>query len=404
MITNIEINHYRSIWHADLALHPINLIVGANGSGKSNVVDAIYFLHDCCVNDIETALTRRHGIDSVRQWSKSKPYHIAIELAFQNEDGEGKYKLVLSSYKGDHRVLEETGQWSGIHPYYRYRAHDESDIDTERGTSYFSRNSEGVVKVHTTFTDTEIAETSNISTDDLYLTALSGHFYNETFALFQGISQELTSFSLYSIYPNTLRLPQVISRERSLMESGGNLASVLKSMNSKTFGRNRSDIVAGVRALMPSAEDYRINSAGGFYVPTIRVREPTGDAHEFGLSQISDGTLRALGILTALYQPRAPNKIAMEEPEQMIHPGALVVIAEAIKDFASPKGRPVGGRQIFVTTHSPHLIDLFEPETLIWTRKVDGLTQAGHVSDRQLGLIKDSLFTAGELMLSEGIF
>lgn len=154
---------------------------------------------------------------------------------------------------------------------------------------------------------------------------------------------------------------------------------------------------------MPIAEEYRINSAGGYYVPTIKVREENGEAHEFGLSQISDGTLRALGILTALYQPRAPMKIAMEEPEQMIHPGALVVIAEAINDFAYKRVQGAN-RQIFVTTHSPHLIDQFDPSVLIWTRKSGGHTEAGHVSERQLSLIKDSLFTPGELMLSEGIF
>lgn len=405
MITNIEISHYRSIWHADLSLHPINLIVGANGSGKSNLVDAIYFLHDCCINDIETALTRRHGIDSVRQWSKTKPYHISIELKFKNQEGEGRYRVVLSSNKGEHRVVEEVGEWSGVHPYQRYRGPEEQEVEPlEYGTSSFYRDSDGFVVAKTTFSNFDLPERTPASQSELFLTTLNFSYYNETVQLFQMIAQELSSFSMYSIYPNTLRQPQVISRERSLLESGSNLASVLKSMNSRTFGRNRSDIIAGVKTLMPSAEDYRINSAGGFYVPTLRVREPSGDAHEFGLSQISDGTLRALGILTALYQPRAPGKIAMEEPEQMIHPGALIVIAEAIKDFVSPPGREHSNRQIFVTTHSPHLIDMFDPEVLIWTRKSEGMTEAGHVSDRQLSMIKDSLFTPGELMLSEGIF
>lgn len=400
MITKIEIGHYRSIWGASLSLLPINLIVGANGSGKSNVIDAIYFLHDCCVNDIETALTRRHGIDSVRQWSKSKPYHISLELHFSNSQGEGRYKLVLSSYKGEHRVLEESGSWAGPHPYGSFDFDDDSG---EHGVSSFYRNADGNVSFSSTFNIDGIMSKYAVNPSDLLLTVISGNHYNDTFVIFSPITRELTSFSLYSIYPNTLRLPQVISRERSLLEGGGNLASVLKSLSSKGFGRSRADIVAGIRAIMPSAEDYRINSAGGFYVPTIKVREPSGDAHEFGLSQISDGTLRALGILTALYQPRAPNKIAMEEPEQMIHPGALVVIAEAIKDFARTNSDGEN-KQIFVTTHSPHLIDLFDPETLIWTRKIDGVTHAGHVSERQLDLIKDSLFTAGELMLSEGIF
>lgn len=405
MITNIEIQHYRSIWHATLDLNPVNLIVGANGSGKSNVVDAIYFLHDCCVNDIETALTRRHGIDSVRQWSKTKPYHISIELSFENSEGSGKYKLVLSSNKGEHRIVDESGEWTGYHPYYFYHSPEDQDADEYReiGTSRFWRTGDSPITVTTTHKDYDLSDKPNVGQFDLFLTILNGAYYNDTAILFKNIGTELSSFSLYAIYPNTLRQPQVISRERSLAENGENLASVLKSMNARVGARNRSDILSGIRTLMPIAEEYRINSAGGYYVPTIKVREENGEAHEFGLSQISDGTLRALGILTALYQPRAPMKIAMEEPEQMIHPGALVVIAEAINDFAYKRVQGAN-RQIFVTTHSPHLIDQFDPSVLIWTRKSGGHTEAGHVSERQLSLIKDSLFTPGELMLSEGIF
>lgn len=403
MITNISVSHYRSIFHADLHLNRINLIVGANGSGKSNIIDAIYFLHDCCTSDVETALTKRHGIDSVRQWSKTRPFHISIELYFASQGGWGRYKVVLASAKGDHRVIEESGEWNGPHPFAPYSADEEGNHVAPSGRSTFFRGQGTQITFTSDLEKVNLSDRVQLSDGELFLTTLNAHFYSDNVALFYPIAQELSSFALYSIYPNTLRQPQVISRERSLMENGSNLASILKAMSSKSNSRGRSDIISGIKAIMPSAEDYRINSAGGFYVPTIRVREPNGEAHDFGLSQISDGTLRALGILTALYQPSAPNKIAMEEPEQMIHPGALIVLSEAIKEFSSAQGRRPD-RQIFVTTHSPHLIDMFEPEDLIWTRKVNGLTEAGHVPERQMGLIKESLFTAGELLLSEGIF
>lgn len=399
MITSLEISHYRSISHAKIKLRPINILVGANGSGKSNLVDAIYFLHDCCVNSIDTAITRRHGIDYVRQWSKSKPFHISIDVSCENEWGKGRYKVILSSYKGSHRILDEFAQWDGLHPYLRY---SEGGDKNKVGTSTLKRTKAGSLRVVTTHANVDLARLPTLAPTELFLSHLQFNPFNDALSLFSEITRELASFALYSIYPNTLRQPQLISREKSLMEDGSNLASVLKEMPTK----RKSEIISGIKSILPAVEDYRISSAGGFYVPTLRVRETNGENHYFGLSQISDGTLRVLGILTALYQPRAPAKIALEEPEQMIHPGALDVIAEAVKDFANPQPSARGGvgSQIFITTHSPHLIDMFDPETLVWTRKVDGVTEAGHVSDRQMGLIRESLFTAGELMLSEGIF
>jgi predicted ATPase len=112
--------------------------------------------------------------------------------------------------------------------------------------------------------------------------------------------------------------------------------------------------------------EFQVRSAAGFHVPVLRVKELNGETHDFNLSQISDGTLRTLGLLAAFYQPNAPSKIGVEEPEQMIHPGALTVLYEAMNSFVSASARRK--RQVFVTTHSPTLIDLFEPEDLIWAR------------------------------------
>ncbi|MCQ4062585.1 AAA family ATPase, partial [Klebsiella pneumoniae] len=71
-----------------------------------------------------------------------------------------------------------------------------------------------------------------------------------------------------------------------------------------------------LRIMMPHISDFRVISAGGYYVPVIKVTEPWGESHEFNMSQISDGTLRGLGILASFYQPSAPEIIALEEPEQ----------------------------------------------------------------------------------------
>ena len=104
MITKAHIQHYKSIADASLFFRPTNVIVGPNGSGKSNILDSLYFLHDCVTNDVDTAITIRHGIDSLRQWSRKRPYHIIIDLQFKNEEGSGTYRVVISSNKGNFRI------------------------------------------------------------------------------------------------------------------------------------------------------------------------------------------------------------------------------------------------------------------------------------------------------------
>jgi predicted ATPase len=400
VITYASISHYKSISEASLSFGPTNIIVGPNGSGKSNIIDALYFLHDCAVDNIDTAVTKRHGIDSLRQWSRTRPYNIVLEVRLKSSVGHGNYKVVISSAKGHYRIIEEHGSWTGVHPRERLRARSEKTIGQH---SSFTRAENGAITFQTPFDDLRSDRPYRVEVDDLFLTPLAGRFFpHGAMSVFRPIAEELSSFSKYNIYPNTLRNPQLVSREAALAEDGGNLASVLKRINSnKRFLRTKEDIISALRIIMPSVEDFQVKSAAGYYVPVLRVREPNDDIHDFNLSQISDGTLRTLGLLAAFYQPAAPTKIGVEEPEQMIHPGALSVIYEAIKAFA---GEASLDRQAFITTHSPTLLDLFRPENIIWARFKNGVTECGPVKRRQLDVIKQQLFTAGELLIAEGLF
>ena len=106
-----------------------------------------------------------------------------------------------------------------------------------------------------------------------------------------------------------------------------------------------------------------------------------------------------LGMLTAFYQPHAPARITLEEPEQMIHPGLIPILVEASRDYLDEEDID---RQVIFTTHSPTLLDTFKVEDIIGTRFDDGITTFSRPSKRQLDIVKNRLFTAGELLTSEG--
>ena len=112
------------------------------------------------------------------------------------------------------------------------------------------------------------------------------------------------------------------------------------------------------------------------------------------LSQESDGTVRLLGLLAALYQTRSLPLIGIEEPELTVHPGAMSQLADLLNE-ASRRS------QVIVTTHSPDLIDCLTDyrtvESLRIVELVDGVTVVRRVADGQAEAVRKHLFSPGEL-------
>ena len=110
----------------------------------------------------------------------------------------------------------------------------------------------------------------------------------------------------------------------------------------------------------------------------------------------SDGTIRLIAILAALYQSPPRTLVVIEEPERNIHPGALAVLADVIKEASTRM-------QVVITTHSPDLIDHFDPDAIRVVERVDGATVVGRMDATQRGVVRDKLFTTGELLRMEGL-
>jgi hypothetical protein len=155
-------------------------------------------------------------------------------------------------------------------------------------------------------------------------------------------------------------------------------------------------VTEALKAIHPHLERISILSVGGYLVPQFHMLEPSGKRHIFNVSQMSDGTLRVLGLLVALYQEPRPAVIALEEPEQTVNPAILSVMADAIKEISKRS-------QVLVTTHSPHLLDQFDPSDIRSVELHEGKTIVGLVNSIQIGVVRDRLFSLGELLVSEGL-
>ena len=207
----------------------------------------------------------------------------------------------------------------------------------------------------------------------------------------------MQNFEAYSIYPNTIRSPQKPSNEAQMTQHAENISTVLKKIQSnRRRTKNYDELNSLMRLVIPNLETVSVESVGGLLAPRFNLIEKDGKKHQFNVSQISDGSLRLLGLLTSIYQGSPPQTIALEEPEQNINPGFLGIIADAVKEFAKE-------RQVLITTHSPHLVDYFDVNSVFAVElKADG-TRVGKVAASQVEAVKQKLFTVGELMTTEGL-
>jgi predicted ATPase len=410
MIEELSIRHFKSVEAADIAFEDVTVFVGNNGAGKSNVVDAMRFLRDAAVNGLDRAFSDRHGLESIRQWSPTRPYRITSEVTFTELEFFGKYQVAFDSAKGSYQIFQEDLETRDLMEDF---AEDPETNEVERTTFWrrfiVRRDKDGKIVRRTSterrdesktfdpndaffrFPRDEEAETLKAEAlDELLVNQRSRWEY-------AGIRRRITDFQAYSIYPNTLRVPQEPSNETYLTSDGRNLTSVFKRMRRTKAGLDSiNQITNALKAILPGLEQISVLSVGGYLVPQFHLVESNDRHHKANASQMSDGTLRVLGLLTALYQVPRPAVIVLEEPEQTVNPGILAVLAESIKEVSR-------SAQVIITTHSPHLLDQFAPEQIRAVDLDDGHTRISPVGPTQMSVVHDRLFTLGELLVSEGL-
>lgn len=392
MITRLTIQHYRSIENADLSLGNINVLVGVNGAGKSNILDAITFIRDALRDGLDQAITERQAIQSIRQWSPTKPYNITLSIELKNTPKlHGSFSFTLGPKGAEYEIRREEGNWYDERT---YRARDGRTTTGYRDQTYISdyhfvRDVNGSVLI----TNKHDGETRKEQLEDL-----DDFFIRSRFSyMFDGLRSQLLDFGIYSIFPNTLRQPEKQSRDVYLKSHGENLASILRKMRRKRRVDEIGEIIGSLKKVLPGLRNITVQSIAGLLTPQFLISD-SADArpHYLHVNQISDGTLRILGLLVALYQTPKPSVIGLEEPELTVHPGILTLLAESIHEVSEDA-------QIIVTTHSPNLIESFRPEEIIVVELKEGLTTAKPLGKVQLNAVKERLLSLGELMSVEGL-
>ena len=371
-ITRVVLKNYKSIAACDVRLQPLTFLVGRNGSGKSNFLDALRFVVDALNFSLDHALRDRGGINDVRRRSRGHPNHFSIRLEFVLPEGlTGHYALRIGTRSpGGYEVQTE-----------ECRIQNKPCLTSEE---YF-RVESGTV------TDTSVKVAPAAVSDRLYLVNASG------LPEFRPVYDAFSRMGFYNLNPDKIRDLQAPNPGDALLRDGSNLTSVFKQLSPTV----KQDIEEYLSAVVPGIHTVDVKGFGPKETLEFR-QDVAGDTHRwrFLTNNMSDGTLRVLGILVALFQgdddaQKRVTLVGIEEPETALHPGAVAVLLDGLRDAANRT-------QVIITTHSPELLDdkHLDVNSILAVEAHDGDTVIAPVDEASRSVVQDRLFTAGELLRS----
>ena len=373
-LTRVVLHDYKSIRYCDLSLPQFAVLVGPNGAGKSNFLDALRFVAEALLESLDYALINRGGATQVVRRSVDSPseFGIRIDCALSNASATYAFKVRAES-DGSYEVVREDCKVVS-----RGAVEDQVHYSIQRG---------------------RIASCSTphpppASRDRLYLRQAAD------IPPFGPVYESLARMGLYGLNPEAIRSPQSPDSAEFLKRDGSNLAKVLNRIEERS--PEIKNLIEGYLAcVVPGiiGVDRRVNGPS----ETLEFRQRVGNdgaCQRFYATSMSDGTLRVLGMLVALFQnlgnrdwKQGPHLIGIEEPEYAVHPSALEFLGYILRHAAEHT-------QIVVTSHSTDLLDRSDiaEDSIVTVAAKDGETRFGSLSEGTRSVLRERLSTPGELM------
>ncbi|MSQ14633.1 MAG: chromosome segregation protein SMC [Dehalococcoidia bacterium] len=342
-LSSITVKGFKSIASIEeLELGPINVLIGANGSGKSNFVGVFSFLHAIREGRLNDYVIQAGGANKVLHFGSKVTNELKIKLSFQ--EGINQYEITLKRTGADR--LYPTAEVAYYWDKDRY-------AKQPYGRALSSISNEAGISGPTVMGTTESWVRARLERWRLY------HFHD-------------TSSS------SPMKATADVNDNRYLRPEGQNLAPFLYFLREKhqvTYSLIRRTI----QQVAPFFDDFVLEPQS-LNPEKIRLEwRHKGSEDYFDASSLSDGTLRFIALATLLLQPddHRPSVILVDEPELGLHPYAITILASLVKQ-ASIK------TQVVLSTQSPFLLDHFQPEDVLVADRVNGGTQLTRLNSADL--------------------
>jgi len=379
-IEEIRLQNFRAFENARLSLSDLTFLVGRNGAGKSSLLDAIELMREALTDSLPNALDRRNGLVGIKRKTADADAPVGIAILLHLDLGLRSVRVLYGFrlYMADGELeVDEALRCPDLDPI-------ENGTEEQR-----ARKRWGFLRGPGGFqVDASVAPAQ--ARQRLLLPQVA-----EAQELWAMTWDALSEMRCYELSPYVMAAPSPIGQRTTLDRNGTNVGDVVSHLAERPedqawVNRHLGGVTDGIVAVGVRVDDgYRrlqlIQSAG-----------PEG-GQLLSARQVSQGTLRALGVLLALRQLPAPSLVMLDEIEDSIHPLAVDVLLEAIEQ--SSVRFP-----IVVTTHSPEVLGR-KPATgdrlrvLQWRDGVSRIHRLGKGTLEQL----DAVTTVGWLLSTNGL-
>lgn len=312
-LRKICIYGYKSIKKCELDLHKINVLIGSNGAGKSNFISALSLLQKVLNKELQITVAQS-GVNSMFYNGRKETEEIYLEVYFNNNS----YGFYLIPTDDNRIIFKKEFYGYNLHESYVAAGHDESKWDigvSNRINEYvrpiLKKQNWRVYHFHDTGRNAKVKQEHNISNNQI------------------------------------------------LLNDAGNLAAFLYRLKN-VYKKNYNEIIGTIQLIAPYFKDFVLEPQEINSEQIILKWQQKGCEDVFNASQFSDGTLRFICLATLLLQPHElqPETIIIDEPELGLHPYAITIFSEMVKQLSDEK-------QIIVSTQSVELLNEFEAEDVI---------------------------------------
>ncbi|WP_026079578.1 AAA family ATPase [Spirulina subsalsa] len=322
-LQRLTLNGFKSIKEMDLQLDSLNILIGANGAGKSNLISFFKMLNEMMAGRFQQYIGTSGRAQSLLHFGPKITPQIEAKLQFQVENGLDSYHLRLFHAAGDTLIFaQETLSFLAT-------GWAEPRVD-ELGAGHQETK---LIKA------AEEGEQTAKTLRYLLNRCRVYHFHDTS----------STADVRQSCY---------VGDNRWLKPDAGNLAALLLRFRAENSSLAYQRIIGTIRLIAPFFDDFVLEPDVSNRV-MLNWREKDSD-RVFGPHQFSDGTLRAICLITLLLQPEdeLPELIVVDEPELGLHPYALNIVADLFSQAALHT-------QILISTQSSSFLDNFDPDDVI---------------------------------------
>lgn len=363
-IESLEIRNYRLFREAEFQkLSPLVVVFGANGSGKSTLFDVFSFLKDSLSQNVAQAVARRGGFRELASRGTDGP--IAITLKFRESGGRlATYSLEVEAEQGRPVVKREVLKFRRGQ---KGRPWHFVDFSKGRGTAITNESAYGQAGAK--------EERAQYVLDEPSVLAIKGLGQFKEFRVVAEFRSLIENWHLSDFHVADARPSPEAGYAEHLSSLGDNVAQVAQFLfehHPELFAKileamkNRVPGVSRVEA--KPTEDGRL---------VLRFQDEAFK-DPFIARHVSDGTIKMFAYLVLLYDPAPHPLLAIEEPENQLYPELLGELVEEFRDYARRGG------QVFISTHSPDLVDQLQIEEAYWLVKERGFSTIRRAADETL--------------------